>query len=232
VGELQRLLILGGSGFLGSALVREWKPRPYVGTYWRRPFPGEVRFDVRTERLADRLLLRGHGFTHAVVAQGVTLQGLVHEAVQICPRASIFPMALSVAQSADLDMTALLPSSCDFGEGHDLGVYLLINSLPWWRKMKQVCDAALHQGSRVKLAFRHQTWVGFALGHHTWIHSLLLTFFPCEEYDASLELLLEPSQTDGASEKALVDVSARVPVPILPRDSCIGFIVTLLPARH
>ena len=70
--EIQRLLVLGGSGFVGSALVREWKPRPYLATYWHRPFPNGVRFDVSTERLADRLLLRGHGFTHAVLAQGMT----------------------------------------------------------------------------------------------------------------------------------------------------------------
>jgi dTDP-4-dehydrorhamnose reductase len=72
VKEIQRLLVLGGSGFVGSALVREWKPRPYLATYWHRPFPNGVRFDVSTERLADRLLLRGHGFTHAVLAQGMT----------------------------------------------------------------------------------------------------------------------------------------------------------------
>src|SRR5215468_4397162 len=70
--KLRRLLILGASGFLGSALLRQWKPRPYVATYWYRPFTGGVRFDVSTERLADRFLLRGHGFTHAVLAQGVT----------------------------------------------------------------------------------------------------------------------------------------------------------------
>ena len=70
--ESQRLLVLGGSGFVGSWVVRKWKPRPCVATYWRRPFPGGVRFDVSTERLADRLLLRGHGFTHAVLAHGVT----------------------------------------------------------------------------------------------------------------------------------------------------------------
>ena len=160
----------------------------------------------------------------------ITLEGLVQEVVQICPKASIFPMDLSVAHSADREMTFLLPSSCDFGEGRDLGVYLLIDSLPYWRKIKQICDTALHQGSRVKLAFRHQTWAGFALGYHTWIHSLLLTFFPCEEYDASLKLLLEPGETDWAGENALVDVSAWVLVPTVPRDSCIGLIVTLL--RH
>jgi dTDP-4-dehydrorhamnose reductase len=70
--ELQRLLVLGGSGFVGSWLVRKWRPRPVTATYCRRRFPGGVRFDVSMERLADRFLLRGHGFTHAVLAHGVT----------------------------------------------------------------------------------------------------------------------------------------------------------------
>lgn len=60
----------------------------------------------------------------------ITLQGLVHDIVQICPKASIFPIALSDVHSADLDMTFLLPSFFDFGEGRDLGVYLLIDFLP------------------------------------------------------------------------------------------------------
>jgi len=39
-------------------------------------------------------------------------------------------MASSDAHSADLDMTFVLPSSYDFGEGRDLGVCLLTDSCP------------------------------------------------------------------------------------------------------
>jgi dTDP-4-dehydrorhamnose reductase len=50
-------------------------PGDCVGTFLSRPVANSVRFDVAVERLADRLLLRGHGFTHAVLAQGVTKLG-------------------------------------------------------------------------------------------------------------------------------------------------------------
>jgi dTDP-4-dehydrorhamnose reductase len=67
-----KILILGASGFIGSRLMASWRPDQYTATYFSRPLDGAVRFDVATERLADRFLLRGHGFTHAILAQGAT----------------------------------------------------------------------------------------------------------------------------------------------------------------
>jgi dTDP-4-dehydrorhamnose reductase len=67
-----KLLILGASGFIGSRLMQAWPAGACVGTYLHRPMANGVRFDIATERLSQRLLLRGHGFTHAVLAQGVT----------------------------------------------------------------------------------------------------------------------------------------------------------------
>jgi dTDP-4-dehydrorhamnose reductase len=67
-----KILILGASGFIGSRLISSWRPDQYTATYFSRPLDGAVRFDIATERLADRFLLRGHGFTHAILAQGVT----------------------------------------------------------------------------------------------------------------------------------------------------------------
>jgi dTDP-4-dehydrorhamnose reductase len=67
-----KILILGASGFIGSRLMARWRPDQYTATYFSRPLDGAVRFDIATERLADRFLLRGHGFTHAILAQGVT----------------------------------------------------------------------------------------------------------------------------------------------------------------
>jgi hypothetical protein len=161
----------------------------------------------------------------------ITLDGLVHDVVQICPKARIFPMALNDAHSPDMDMAFLLPSSCSFADNSVLGVYLLIDSLPHWQKVKQVCDAALYQGCRVILVFRHQTWGAFALDHHPWILSLLQMFFPCEEYVADLELLRGPGEADKASEDASVEVWPWVLVPTTSASSsCVGFIITLV--RH
>ena len=68
----QNILIIGASGFIGSRLRDSWSSNSYVSTYNTKPFNGGVRFDVATERLADRFLLRGHTFTHALLAQGAT----------------------------------------------------------------------------------------------------------------------------------------------------------------
>ena len=67
-----KLLILGMSGFIGSNLGRVMEPGSFVGTYLTRPIRGGVFLDIARERLADKVLRRGHGFTHAVLAQGVT----------------------------------------------------------------------------------------------------------------------------------------------------------------
>jgi dTDP-4-dehydrorhamnose reductase len=68
----RKLLILGASGIIGSRLIEAWQPRPVVATYLTRPIPGGVFFDIALERLRNRILHRGHGFTHAVLAQGIS----------------------------------------------------------------------------------------------------------------------------------------------------------------
>jgi dTDP-4-dehydrorhamnose reductase len=67
-----KVLIIGASGFIGSRLLHSCSSDRYIGTYMNKPFKGGLRLDIATERLADRFLLRGHGYTHAVLAQGVT----------------------------------------------------------------------------------------------------------------------------------------------------------------
>jgi dTDP-4-dehydrorhamnose reductase len=67
-----KLLIIGASGFIGSNIIRGWGARPALSTYLTRPFGEGVFFDVAHQSLRDRVLYPGHGFTHAVLAQGVT----------------------------------------------------------------------------------------------------------------------------------------------------------------
>jgi dTDP-4-dehydrorhamnose reductase len=67
-----KLLIVGASGFIGSQLMKAWPAGDCIGTFFNRPVENGIRFDIARERLADRLLRRGHHFTHAVLAQGVT----------------------------------------------------------------------------------------------------------------------------------------------------------------
>jgi dTDP-4-dehydrorhamnose reductase len=67
-----RVLVLGGSGFVGSRIIRTWDPLRVEATYFTRPIERAVRFDVANERLSDLGLLRGRGFTHAILAQGMT----------------------------------------------------------------------------------------------------------------------------------------------------------------
>jgi dTDP-4-dehydrorhamnose reductase len=67
-----KLLILGGSGFIGSRLIQAWEQRPLLATYLTRPVARGIFFDVACQRLGDGVLRPGHGFTHAILAQGVT----------------------------------------------------------------------------------------------------------------------------------------------------------------
>lgn len=63
-----RHLVLGGSGFLGRALLRELGGRG-VGTFASRPFAGGLAFDARGQRLGDIEGLPG-GLTHVFVLFG------------------------------------------------------------------------------------------------------------------------------------------------------------------
>jgi len=66
---MQRVLVIGGSGFIGGRLVARLGPHA-TATYLTKPLSGGIVFDIRTMRLADRLLRGQHGFSHAILAQG------------------------------------------------------------------------------------------------------------------------------------------------------------------
>jgi dTDP-4-dehydrorhamnose reductase len=68
----RKLLILGASGFIGSALIKAWANRPLLATYRTCPISDGLVFDVSRERLKDRILRPGHGITHAILAQGIS----------------------------------------------------------------------------------------------------------------------------------------------------------------
>jgi len=67
-----RYLIIGASGFVGSRLYSFLGQARAVATYNTRPVPGGVVFDATRERLADSILKRNPGLTHAFILHGVT----------------------------------------------------------------------------------------------------------------------------------------------------------------
>jgi dTDP-4-dehydrorhamnose reductase len=65
-----RVLVVGGSGFLGRRMLSCLGPERGLGTYHRNPFPGGVAFDAGQASIRD-LLDREHGhFTHALLLHG------------------------------------------------------------------------------------------------------------------------------------------------------------------
>jgi len=67
-----RYLIIGTSGFISRRLWSALGSGQSVGTYHSRPVPGAVAFDATTMRLADAVLRKERGFTHAFILHGVT----------------------------------------------------------------------------------------------------------------------------------------------------------------
>jgi dTDP-4-dehydrorhamnose reductase len=68
----QKILVIGGSGFIGRRLVSHLGPERTIATHHTTPFPGSVRFDSARMRLADRFFLGRHGITHGILLQGIT----------------------------------------------------------------------------------------------------------------------------------------------------------------
>jgi dTDP-4-dehydrorhamnose reductase len=67
-----RYLIIGASGFIGARLLSLLGPDNAVATYFNRPVAGGVVFDAVSMRLADTVLKRHKGLTHAFVLHGIT----------------------------------------------------------------------------------------------------------------------------------------------------------------
>jgi dTDP-4-dehydrorhamnose reductase len=68
---MKRLLVIGGSGYIGERLLSRRGRAGIVATYHRKPIPGGIPFDVSTMRLADVVLRRNHGISHAILLQGI-----------------------------------------------------------------------------------------------------------------------------------------------------------------
>jgi dTDP-4-dehydrorhamnose reductase len=67
-----RYLIIGASGFVGARLFSILGPDNAVATYNNRPVAGGLAFDAVNMRLADSVLKRHVGLTHAFVFHGIT----------------------------------------------------------------------------------------------------------------------------------------------------------------
>jgi len=66
-----KILILGGSGYVGQGLFRHLGPERSVATYSSTPFPGGIKFDALTMRLSDLDVDLG-AFSHAIILFGDT----------------------------------------------------------------------------------------------------------------------------------------------------------------
>jgi dTDP-4-dehydrorhamnose reductase len=66
-----RAIVVGGSGFVGRALLATLGPERGVGTSHRNPWPGGIAFDATQERLRDLLARLPGSFTHAVFLHGI-----------------------------------------------------------------------------------------------------------------------------------------------------------------
>ena len=67
-----RYLIVGASGLVGAQLYATLGPGNAMATWHRKPVPGGVAFDAVEMRLADTVLKRHPGFTHAFVFHGIS----------------------------------------------------------------------------------------------------------------------------------------------------------------
>ena len=149
----------------------------------------------------------------------VTLDGLAGEVWRLNPTARLFTVEVSELHGGEMDLV-LPPDS--IAPGSTLAVYLLIDSLPHWPKVKDMCDAVLAGGGLALVAFRDRLWSSFDPGQHThsWILSRLAYFFD-DDYRAQIEQI--PAQP---GEPPSPSFPWRVAGPT-PPPPCVGFIVTL-----
>ena len=67
---MQRALVVGGSGFVGRALLSQLGPERGVGTWYSKPTRGLAQFDAVTGRLPDLLRALPDDITHVFVPFG------------------------------------------------------------------------------------------------------------------------------------------------------------------
>jgi dTDP-4-dehydrorhamnose reductase len=67
-----RYLIIGASGVVGARLYAMLGPENALATYCKRRIPNGIAFDAARMRLADAVLKRQKGLTHAFVMHGMT----------------------------------------------------------------------------------------------------------------------------------------------------------------
>ena len=68
---MQRALVVGGSGFVGQAILSRLGPDRGIGTWHSKPTKGLVRFDAVTDRLSELRRTLPHDISHVFVPFGM-----------------------------------------------------------------------------------------------------------------------------------------------------------------
>ena len=69
---MQRALVVGGSGFVGRAILTQLGPERGIGTWHKAPTAGLIRFDAATGRLSELLGALPNDITHVFVPFGIS----------------------------------------------------------------------------------------------------------------------------------------------------------------
>ena len=162
-----RYLIIGTSGYIGARLFSLLGPDNAVATYFNRPVAGGVFFDAVKMRLADTVLKRHKGLTHAFIFHGITNIDACARDPQGTARVNVVSVCKVIDDLIDHGIVPVFASSDAVFDG-SRGMWTeedSVNPILTYGRHKVRVERYLKEKSSPWLVARLAKVVGTVLGH-------------------------------------------------------------------
>ena len=214
-GTMASHLVMGGSGFLGRALLRALGSRGY-GTFCARPFAGGLSFDSRSDTLSALVKNIPDSLTHVYLLHGVVNPDQCARDPAGSRNINVAGMQRLIMEAWDLGLTPVYLSTDYVFDGSRGGRTEDEPTCPTteYGRQKAEMEAWLQNGEEPSLIVRSSKIVSAETDTHSVIGQLAVEFRSGKAVRAAVDQIFSPMHVDDTA-KALIELAEAAETGLL-----------------